>query len=41
MKVHNIYNSNNNNNNNNNNIHKKVYKLVDYKQRGWKHNLLL
>ncbi len=35
MKFHNIY------NNNNNNRHKKVYKLLDYKQRGWKHNLLL
>jgi hypothetical protein len=38
MKVHNIY---NNNNNNNNNIHKKVYKVVDYKQRRWKRNLFL
>jgi len=40
MKVHSISNNNNSNNNNNNNKHKEVYKLVDYKWRGWKHNLL-
>jgi hypothetical protein len=24
----------------NNNKHKDVYRLMDYRQRGWKHNLL-
>jgi len=47
LQVHNISNISNiyniicNNNNNNNNKHMKVYMLLDFRRREWKHNVLL
>jgi len=46
MKVHNISNiynnicNNNNENNNSSNKHKEVYRLLDCRQKKWKHKLL-
>jgi hypothetical protein len=41
LQIHNIFKIYNNICSNNNNRHKKVYRLLDCKQREWKHNILL